>query len=262
MSKSLKSVSTAKPLIGINADFRPQRKESPALSWLISGYYESIVAAGGVPVVIPPLTNPDDLNQVLESLDGLVLSGCAMDLDPRRLGLDKHPSTRPMSSAREDFDRNLCSLAVEKRMPLLAIGGGMQTLNVICGGSVIQCIAEDIPKSLHHFDPVEKTLRHIIEIVPGTRVDAIYGPGEIRVNSQHHMSVSHVPQDFVVSASSPDGVVESIESLDEDWFCLGVQWHPENDSSSALDMQVFEHFLEACRAPEPVILPMPRRMAA
>ncbi|MEO1996168.1 MAG: gamma-glutamyl-gamma-aminobutyrate hydrolase family protein [Planctomycetaceae bacterium] len=262
MSKSAKSTANVKPLIGINADFRPQRKDSPALSWLISGYYESIVACGGVPVVIPPLADKNDLEQVLQSLDGLVLSGCAMDLDPRRLGLDKHPSTRPMSAAREDFDRSLCSLAVEMRLPLLAIGGGMQTLNVICGGSVIQCISEEVPKSLHHFDPVETTLRHIIDIVPGTRVDSIYGPGEIRVNSQHHMAVSHVPTGFAVSATSADGVVESIESVDDDWFCVGVQWHPENDSSSALDMQVFEHFLEACRAPEPVILSLPRRMAA
>jgi putative glutamine amidotransferase len=94
-------------------------------------------------------------------------------------------------------------------------------------------------------------------------MDKIYGPGEIRVNSQHHMAVDQVANPFRVSATSPDGVVEAYESVEDDWFCLGVQWHPENETASALDMQVFETFLEACQADEHAhILPMPVRQAA
>ncbi len=168
-----------------------------------------------------------------------------------------------MPARREDFDRRLCKLAFEMRIPTLAIGAGMQTLNVICGGTLFQHLPEDIPRALHHRDTVENCLRHIIDIVPGTRMDKIYGPGEIRVNSQHHMAVDQVASQFRVSATAPDGVIEAYESISEDWFCLGVQWHPENETASALDMQVFEAFLEACQfEDQPSVLPMPIRQAA
>ncbi|RPI90051.1 MAG: gamma-glutamyl-gamma-aminobutyrate hydrolase family protein, partial [Planctomycetaceae bacterium] len=240
-----------KPLIGINGDFRPARKDAIALSWFNSGYYDSVSATrlktgprdidyvNPIPVLIPPLADDGELRQFLQMLDGLVLSGCVQDLDPVRLGMEKHPHTRPMPSRREDFDRRLCRMAVEMRMPILAIGGGMQLLNVICGGSLHQHIPEDCPRSLHHHDPVESTLRHTLNIVPGSRVDKIYGPGEIRVNSGHHQAVNTVAKGFAATATAPDGVIEAIESTDPNWFALGVQWHPENETASALDMQVF-----------------------
>ena len=252
-----------KPLIGINGEFRAARKDTIPLTWVNTGYYDSVTATGGLPSLIPPLGDDADLRQYLEMLDGLVLTGCNFDLDPVRLGMERHPHTRPMPTRREDFDRRLCKLAVELRIPTLAIGIGMQTMNVVCGGTLFQHIPEEIPRSLHHRDPVENCLRHIIEIVPGTRMDKIYGPGEIRVNSQHHMSVDQVASQFRVCATAPDGVIEAYESTTDDWFCLGVQWHPENETASALDMQVFEAFLEACQAEEqPAILPMPVRQAA
>lgn len=256
-----------KPLIGINGDFRPARKEGTALSWFNTGYYDSISAAklktgpketdvtNAIPVLLPPLAEDAELKQILSMLDGLVLAGCTQDLDPIRLGMDKHPHTRPMPSRREDFDRRLCKMAIEMKMPILAIGSGMQLLNVLCGGTIHQHIAEDCPRALHHFDNVENCLRHIIEIVPGTVVDTVYGPGEIRVNSQHHQAVNTPAKGFRVSAMSPDGVVEAIESEDPNWFALGVQWHPESETASALDMQVFEQFLSAIvTQKQPVIL--------
>ncbi len=251
-----------KPLIGINGDFRPAKKDAGALSWFNTGYYDSVTASGGIPMLIPPLANDADMTQILRQLDGLVLAGCTMDLDPVRMGMDKHPATRPMPSRREDFDRRLCKKAVEMRLPILAIGGGMQLLNIICGGTLYQNVTEDIPRSLHHCDGVEANLRHIIEIVPGSRMDTIYGPGEIRVNSHHHMAVDQVANLFTVSSRCPDGVIESIESVEEGWYAVGVQWHPENETASALDMQVFENFLEACQAATPQIIPMQVRKAA
>lgn len=251
-----------KPFIGINGDFRPTKKDAMALSWFNTGYYDSVTAAGGLPILIPPFASDEDLKQILKQLDGLVLAGCTMDLDPVRMGLEKHPHTRPMPTRREDFDRRLCRLAVEMRLPILAIGSGMQLLNVICGGTLFQHIPEDVPRSLHHCDGVESNLRHIIDIIPETRMDKIYGPGEIRVNSQHHMSVDQVADLFTISARCPDGVVEAIESIEDDWYAVGVQWHPENETSSALDMQVFESFLAACQESTPQIIPMPVRKAA
>ncbi len=249
---SMNSKNVMKPIIGINADFRPASQEHIALTWLCSGYYDQVSGAktekspGGIPMIIPPLTEEEDLQRLLNNVDGVVLAGCLLDLDPKRLGLDKHPATKLMPTRREDFDRRLAKMAYDMRLPILAIGAGMQTLNVVCGGSLYQHIPEDFPRALAHRDPVERTLRHIINIVPGTRMDAMYGPGEIRINSDHHMCVDQLAAQFKVSAIAPDGVVEAYESIDDEWFCVGVQWHPEGDTAAALDMQVFELFLEAC----------------
>ena len=242
----------SKPIIAVNADFRPASAEHIALTWLPSGYFDQISGAkttkspGGIPMIVPPLAEEDDLRALLENCDGVLLAGCSLDLDPRRLGFDKHPATKPMATRREDFDRRLARMAVEMRLPILAIGAGMQTVNVVCGGTLFQHIPEDFPKAIQHRDHVERTLRHIINIVPGTRMDVMYGPGEIRVNSDHHMCVDQLAPVFKASATAPDGVIEAFESVDDDWFCVGVQWHPESDTAAALDMQAFEIFLEAC----------------
>ena len=231
-----------KPLIAINADYRPSKPVS--FSWLPTGYYDSVSQCGGIPVLLPPLAEDDDLRKILENVDGLVLTGCKLDLDPVRLGFDPHPATRPMPTRREDFDRRLARLAYEMKVPTLAIGLGMQVLNVVCGGSLFQHVQEDVMKSLCHRDVVENCLRHVIEIVPGTKMDSIYGEGEIRINSDHHMAIDMLASTFRVSATAMDGVIEAYESIDEHWWCLGTQFHPESESASALDMQVFEAFIE------------------
>src|ERR1700690_2775234 len=98
-----------KPLIGLNADYRTAKKDAPSFSYIASGYYDCISAVGGVPVVIPPLTEAEDLNRILDLLDGVVLVGGA-DLDPRNDGYMLHPSTRPMDPRREESDRLLMRL--------------------------------------------------------------------------------------------------------------------------------------------------------
>ena len=104
-----------KPVIGINGEFRAAKKEVVPLSWYNTGYYDSVTAAGGLPVLLPPLAEDRDLKQFLKMLDGLVLCGCPLDLDPVRLGLERHPATRSMPIRREDFDRRLCKLAYDMR---------------------------------------------------------------------------------------------------------------------------------------------------
>ncbi len=249
-----------KPVIAINGDFRPSRKDVTPLSWFNTGYYDSVAAAKGLPVLIPPYADDNDLRQMLKMVDGVVLAGCTQDLDPARLGLDKHPSVRIMPPRREDFDRRLATMAIEMKIPVLAIGQGMQLINILCGGTISQHIPEENPRALHHFDPVETIARHVIEAIPGGWIDSIYGPGEIRVNSGHHQACLQLASRFKVSATCPDGVIEAYESIDPSWYCLGVQWHPESETASALDMQIFEHFMKAAagEAEQPATIPMRR----
>ena len=231
-----------KPLIGLNLDYRAAKKDAPAFSYVTAGYYDAITRAGGVPLLVPPVESDDDLNRLLDLLDGMVLVGGA-DLDPRRDGFMLHPSIRLLDSRREDFDRRLMRKIAQRRMPVFGIGSGMQLLNIHEGGNLFLHVPEDMPKALPHKDPLDPAHRHALEVVPGSLMERVYGEGEIRVNSVHHMAIDAVAPGFQVTARCPDGVVEAIESIRPDWFALGTQFHPESDSASALDLRIFEEFI-------------------
>ena len=236
-----------KPLIGLNADYRAAKKDAPAFSYVCAGYFDAITKTGGLPVVIPPLADQADMERILDLLDGLVMIG-GSDLDPRRDGFMLHPSVRLLDSRRESFDRRLVRLASERRLPLFGIGVGMQLLNVSEGGNLFLHVPEDNPKALPHRDSLDPAHRHALEVVPGTLMERVYGEGEIRVNSTHHMAVDEVAPGFMVTARCPDGIVEAIESTQPDWFALGTQFHPESESASALDMRIFEEFVDGLKA--------------
>ncbi len=231
----------SKPLIGLNADYRAAKKDAPAFTFVCAGYYDAVMEAGGVPIVLPPTTDDADLSRLLDMLDGVVLVGGA-DLDPRRDGYMLHPSVRPLDARREEFDRRLMKAVAHRRMPVFGIGTGMQLINISQGGTLFLHIPEDLPKALPHKDLIDPAHRHGLEVVPGTLMERVYGDGEIRVNSLHHMAVDDVAPGFMVSARCPDGVVEAIEST-TDWLAFGTQFHPESDSASALDLRIFEEFL-------------------
>ncbi len=217
-------------------------KDSPAFSYLCAGYYDALVKSGAVPLVIPPLEEEADVARLLDALDGVVLVGGA-DLDPRIDGFMLHPSMRLLDRRRERFDRTLMRLIAERRMPVFGIGCGMQLLNVSQGGNLYLHIAEDLPRALPHADASDPTHRHALEVEPGSLMERVYGEGEIRVNSMHHMAIDEVAPGFAVTARCPDGVVEAIESTMDDWFALGTQFHPQSDSASALDLRIFEEFV-------------------
>ena len=235
-------------MIGLNADYRRANGNQPAFSAITAGYYDSIQAAGAIPVIVPPITNEDDIACVLDRLDGFVLIGGA-DLDPRRDGFMLHPTVRPLDSRRETFDRALVQQIAERRMPVLGIGVGMQLLNVALGGNLMFHIPEDKPDAIPHKDPHDPGHRHSLDVVPGTLMERVYGDGEIRVSSRHHMAIDEVADAFAITARCPDGIIEAIESKDPEWTAVGTQFHPENDAASALDGRIFEEFIDAIREP-------------
>ncbi len=235
-----------KPLIGLNADYRAAGTDSPAFAYLASGYFDCIAEAGGIPVIVPPMESEANLNSILDSLQGFVMIG-GQDLDPRLDGFMLHPTVRPLAVRRERSDRILMELIAQRRMPVFGIGVGMQVMNIQQGGNLFLHIPEDLPSALPHKDPQDPGHRHGLEVLPGSLMERVYGDGEIRVNSMHHMAIDEVALGFEVTARCPDGVVEAIESRIDDWFAFGTQFHPESNSASALDQRIFEEFLEGSR---------------
>jgi putative glutamine amidotransferase len=236
----------SKPIIGLNADFANGAGDKPAFTYIASGYYDAISKVGGIPIIIPPLADDDDLEQLLHQVDGVVLVGGA-DLDPRRDGWMLHPTIRLLADRREQFDRRLVRLISERRKPVFGIGAGMQLLNISQGGTLFLHLPEELPTAIPHKDPHDPEHRHGLEVVFGTLMERVYGDGEIRVNSMHHQSIDDVAPGFQVTARCPDGVVEAIESTQEDWWAMGTQFHPESESASALDVRIFEEFLDGVR---------------
>lgn len=210
----------------------------------LDDYVESVRRAGGQPVV---LSNSDDPAAVIRGLDGLLLTG-GLDVDPALYGEDAHETTQ-IAPERDRFEVPLSRAAMEHDVPIFAICRGVQVLNVAGGGSLVQDIASTMTSDLNHSVDVPKNhVAHAVRITPGTRLAAALGPDAdletCPVNSRHHQSVARVAPAFVVSAVSPDGVVEAIERPDRT-FCVGVQWHPENFVQSGEFSGLFREFVEA-----------------
>jgi putative glutamine amidotransferase len=243
-----------RPLIAINGDFVTASKQGGAQVRVHSGYVEAVLTAGGLPLVLPPLCKDVDIDALLDRFDGVVLTG-GLDLDPRKVGMPPHPAVQPIAERRDESDRVLVRRLVERQMPVLAVGLGMLQLNVACGGSIYRHLPEEQPRALPHRDTSGGPHRHAVLLEPNTRIDEIYGGGEIRVNSDHHQAVREVGSGLRAGALAPDGVIESVEAIDPNWFAVGVQWHPESETASALDMQLFECFIQAClRQAQPLSL--------
>ncbi|MCP4194383.1 MAG: gamma-glutamyl-gamma-aminobutyrate hydrolase family protein [Planctomycetaceae bacterium] len=235
-----------KPLIGLNLDLVAATHNHPAYSLICSGYYDAITATGGLPILLPPSEENDDLSEILDRLDGFVLIG-GRDLDPRNDGFMLHPTVRAMEARREEFDRRLCQMICDRHMPVFGVGTGMQMLNVTMGGNLFLHIPEDLPKAIPHKDPQDSSHRHGLVVEPDSVMERVYGDGEVRVNSLHHMAVDEVAPGFAVTARCPDGVIEAIESRIDGWFAMGTQFHPEAESASALDVRIFEEFIFAVK---------------
>ena len=244
-----------RPAIGMNMDMIPASKTTRAQFRLHVGYADAVLAAGGLPIVMPTYGSEREINAFLDRVEGFVLTG-GLDLNLRAPGSPPHRNLQPMPERRQESDRLLVRALLERRLPILGIGVGLHQLNVACDGTIIQHLPEEMPRALPHADPsCSGPHRHAVLLKPGTRLEEIYGEGEIRVNSSHHQAIKTVGALFHVAATAPDGVIEALEPNDPNWFCLGVQWHPESESASALDLQLFECFIQACvRQSQPVAL--------
>ena len=211
-------------------------------------YISAIESAGGTPLVIPITQNEACLEDSIELIDGLLLSG-GVDVDPSYFGEEAEPGLGRVDADRDRVELYLTTRALEKDLPILGICRGIQVLNVAAGGSLYQDINTDLSNILKHRQVAPGWYgTQTIDVKKGSRLLDILGQPMIRVNSFHHQAVKKVAPGFTISAVARDGVIEGIESTNHR-FTLGVQFHPEvmwqnNPPISA----IFTAFINAARA--------------
>ncbi len=210
---------TRRPLIGITC--RLEEKKNTDWFYLQREYSEAVYAAGGLPVMIPLIADPEYAREVAARLDGFVLSGSGSDVDPARYGADRHPKTEPVHAARDAVDISMVELALGMRKPLLGICFGAQAMNVALGGTLVQHL-ETVT------DHTDKNSRHGVTVEADSLLAKLGGrAGRYEVNSSHHQALDRVAGDLRVTARSDDGVIEAVETTEPGRFLVGVQWHPE-----------------------------------
>jgi putative glutamine amidotransferase len=201
-------------------------------------------------MIVPPLSSSDAASAVLDSVAGLVLTG-GEDVDPARYGEKRHEKVRSVSAARDATEAALIKEARERGTPVLAICRGIQILNVALGGTLVQDIPSQCETDIVHDEESARDSRtHEISVEPGSLIARAIGTEHCTVNSFHHQSVKRVADGMRVTARSPDGIIEGLESTDEDWWVMAVQWHPEEmtASSEPWDQGLFKAFARKLEA--------------
>lgn len=209
-------VTSHRPVVGLTGDM------SGIDVTLRVAYHQQVVAAGGVPVVIPPVADPQAIVDTLERVDALVFTGGG-DYNPLWYGQEPIPRLRHINKERDEAELLMARLAYQRQIPMLGICRGTQTLAIALGGAVTQDIRGDVK---HDQDADRSESTHTVHLEEGSVLRDIYGAENIFVNSFHHQAVSDTGSRFRVAALAADGTIEAMESR-EGKSVLGVQWHPE-----------------------------------
>lgn len=235
---SLNGSETYRPRIGLTTYFQ----EASWGVWtadaaiLPGTYVQAVVAAGGTPVLLPPVgTDPS----VVELLDGLIISG-GTDVGPEQYGAQPHALTRAQP-ARDEHDIALTKAAQEAGIPLFAICRGAQILNVAMGGTLIQHIPDVNPDA--NYQPAPGVFGDVdFRTTPGSIASGLLGP-VASAPCYHHQAIDGLAEGLCVTAAAADGTIEAVETVSGAWV-LGVQFHPEQNPA---DLRLFDGFINAAR---------------
>ena len=236
-------------MIGLTLDAEPAGGWSK-LPWyaLRQNYFEAVTAAGGLPVALPH--EPELAASYADTLDGLIVTGGAFDVDPSLYGAAEKHATVTTKDRRTRFEWAITREALARGLPILGICGGQQLLNVVMGGTLIQHIPDSVQDALAHEQPNPRTEPgHDVVVEPGSLLHDITGVGMLPVNSAHHQAVDRPAPGLAVTGRAADGVIEAIEDPGRR-FLLGVQWHPEYAISEG-DRAIFQAFVAAAREHRP-----------
>ena len=236
------SCSMGQSISSMNMENRPQLQHR-----MNDTYVNAVLAAGGIPVILPNVEDVSLIPELVESLDGILLSGGG-DVDPALFGERANGHLGTVTPRRDSFELALARYVLEKtNKPVLGICRGIQVMNVAMGGTLHIDLAED-GKLCHSLTMYPRdSVTHDVRIVEHTRMEKIMGGTAGQVNSFHHQSVKAVAEGYVVSAwSVADDVVEAME-LPGTRFAVGVQWHPEELVSRKEAQKLFSDFVNAAK---------------
>ena len=237
-----------RPLIGCATYRKTVDQPSPIEVYgLMPAYTDAVLVAGGLPVLIPLGLSVDDLQALLQRLDGILLPGGG-DVEPGQYGGNSNdPTIREVDNLRDRSELILIRHALQSQTPLLAICRGLQILNVALGGSLWEDVHDRMPGAMRHdyFDNGRRDfLAHEVSVRPGSLLHDTLGTNAIQVNSMHHQGIRTLAPDLRAAAAAPDNLIEAVE-VDGHHFALGVQWHPENILQAEPRMNLlFRRFVE------------------
>jgi putative glutamine amidotransferase len=227
---------TGPALIGITTELEPARWSEwvREAALLPASYLRAIERARAVPVLVPPSIRAAVPVHV-QRLDGLIIAGGA-DLDPALYGEPRHERTGPPQPQRDRFELALLRAAIDDDLPFLAIGRGMQALNLVRDGSLLQHLPDVVGSDVH--GPASGRGEHRVQISASSTLSRILGE-RADVPTRHHQAVKRLGKGLVAVAWAEDQVVEAVE-LQGHRFGIGVQWHPEESD----DPRLFEAFVQ------------------
>lgn len=223
------------PLILVLPDIQESNENS--MLFLRRNYTTAIIAQGGAPFIVP--YNLDLLSIYMDIAQGLLITGGGFTIDPELFNQPMR-CTLPLKPERTQLEWSYCQAALDRKMPILGICGGMQLINVVLGGSLIQDLSQTENTIPHQVPGVQDA--HTIRILPDTLLSRHIQQETLSINSSHQQSVDRLGQDVHMNALASDGVVEGIEYVQHP-FCIGVQWHPEYSDQ---DHSVLAAFVKAC----------------
>jgi putative glutamine amidotransferase len=209
-------------------------------------YLEAVEAAGGVPIVVPPM-GPAAVATLIDGVSGLCLSG-GPDIDPSAYGAEPHPQLGPTELRLDRFELDVIRQADARGLPILAICRGAQMFNVARGGTLHQHVPDVARDGIDHrqSEPGDQTT-HPVRVAPGSMLASILGKHEIDVNSFHHQAVDVLGRGLRPCAWAPDGLLEGFEAVDRR-FAVAVQWHAESLADHPGHERLFRAFAQACAA--------------
>lgn len=212
-------------------------------------YAEAIYAQGGTPLMLPLIPEMEYIETIIDHLDAICLSGAVNDVDPLRYGREPKPLLGPVVPRRDEMDMMLLAAAEARRLPVLAICFGIQSLNVYRGGTLIQDVLTEVKNPLKHMQGDLFWRRsHSINITEDSLIAKLAGSTHTSVNSHHHQALDIVGRDLEPIAWAPDGVIEAVINTRPDQFVLGVQWHPEVGwQDDQFSQAIFRHFIATAR---------------
>ena len=231
-----------KPVIGITAAHCTEELKTFPRHY----YVESIRKAGGIPLILPPVRTPEEATEVLNLINGLLLTGGG-DISPVYLREEPRRGVGECFPERDFSELLLTQMAINQNHPLLGICRGIQVLAIAAGGGIYQDIPSQYPSAMEHSQTAPRqNVWHNVEIAGESLLYRLLREMKIGVNSLHHQAVSEIPPSFIQNAFASDGIIEGIEKLGAR-FCVGVQWHPESMDTEAHSHALFRGFIEACK---------------